>query len=288
MALLDSFLTHRGAGYARGSISPLSAERVGSRLSPYLAIGALSVQEVANAVKTQAEARDCADWGPSLRAFQRRLSTRAGLAPITEFPEHHTGGVLFDAWRKGQTGLPYLDACMRYLIATGWINFPARAMLVSVAAHHFRLDWQAVGHVLARRFTDYDPAIHWPQVQAHGGATGQQARLIDPVKQGKQHDPNGVFTRRWVPELAGVPDAFLQTPWKWSGAQTVLGRRYPEPVVDIATATRDARAVMRRETALAEVEVIEPCARRGMFFSAPNAGTRRARVPVAGQLSLDL
>jgi deoxyribodipyrimidine photo-lyase len=289
IALLDSFLGHRGLGYARGADAVMSAERVCSRVSPYLAVGAISKREVAVAVQARIDAHPGPDWGPNLRAFQLRIGARCKQpAPAMPLPPHHTEGVLFDGWRKGQTGLPYLDACMRYLRATGWVNFPARAMLVSVAVHHFQLDWQAVGHVMARCFTDYDPAIHWPQVQRLAGLASQRAQLIDPLKQGQQHDPSGAFTRRWVPELAAVPDAFLQTPWKWPGAQGVLGRRYPEPIVDIATAARNARAMMRRDDGVEDVELIEPCTRGGLFFTPRSAGFRRARPPVAGQLSLDL
>jgi deoxyribodipyrimidine photo-lyase len=288
LAVMDSFLGHRGIGYSRTTGSPMIAERACSRLSAYLAIGALSKREVGLAVQARIDANAGADWGPSLRAFMTRVTARAGKTSVTDLPAAAPDSARLDAWRKGQTGLPYLDACMRYLIAAGWINDPSRAMLASVAVHHLGLDWQAVGQALARRFTDYDPAIHWPQMQRLAGVSSQRARLIDPIKQGQQHDPNGAFTRRWVPELAGVPDDFLQTPWKWTGAQTVLGRRYPEPVVDIATAARDARALLRRDMEAAEIELIEPCAKRGQFFSPPSAGARRARVPVAGQLCLDL
>jgi deoxyribodipyrimidine photo-lyase len=287
-ALLDSFLAHRGLGYASGSDAVTSAERVSSRMSPYLAVGAVSRRALALAAQARIDARPGGEWGPSLRAFQGRIGASGGLTGAADLTLPQEDSALFDAWRKGQTGLPYLDACMRYLIATGWINFAARAMLTSVAVHHFRLDWRAVGHVLARRFTDYDPAIHWPLVQRLAGANGQRARLIDPVKQGQLHDPNGAFTRRWVPELAGVPEAVLQTPWKWPAAQTVLGRRYPEPVVDIATAAREARAVMRRRCVPQDPVLIEPCAGHGRFFKTPGEGMRRVRLPVAGQLCLDL
>ncbi len=294
LAVLDSFLGHRGISYSRTTASPMIAERACSRLSAYLAVGALSRREVGLAVQAQLDAKTGGDWGPSLRAFMARVTAQAGQASVTDLPAASPDNARLpdsarlDAWRKGQTGLPYLDACMRYLVAAGWINEQSRAMLASVAVHHLGLDWQAVGQVLARRFTDYDPAIHWPQMRRLAGVSSHRARLIDPIKQGQQHDPNGSFTRRWVPELAGVPDDFLQTPWKWTGAQTVLGRRYPEPVVDIATAARDARALLRRDVGAPDIELIEPCARRGQFFSPPNAGARRARAVVAGQLSLDL
>ena len=101
---------------------------------------------------------------------------------------------------------------------------------------------RAPGEVLARYFTDYEPGIHWSQAQMQSGTTGMNTvRIYNPVKQGHDQDPDGIFTRRWVPELADVPDKCLQEPWKWDGAGALLGRSYPEPVVDVAAAAKAAR-----------------------------------------------
>ncbi len=313
LALLESFLTTRGQTYRRSLSAPLSAERACSRLSPYLAVGALSAREVEQAVLTQLCARPGPDWAANLRAFQSRIAWRAHFTQkLEDAPqmEHHAlhsaagalpgraaEGLLFDAWRLGQTGLPYLDACMRYLAATGWINFRARAMLTSVATYHLWLDWRAVGQVLARRFTDYDPGIHWPQIQMQSGMSGiNRLRIYNPVKQGLEQDPSGAFTRRWVPELAGVPDSFLQMPWKWPGAQGILGRRYPEPVVDVAQAARAARARMaglRREDDFAAeatilIEHHASPAHNPLFRNDRKPSPRRTRPAPQGQLCLDL
>ena len=134
---------------------------------------------------------------------------------------------------KGETGLPFVDACMRSLNATGWINFRMRAMLMAVASYHLWLDWRAPGEHLARQFTDYEPGIHWPQVQMQSGTTGiNTVRIYNPVKQGHDQDPDGAFVRRWVPELRDVPDAFIHEPWRWEQAGSVLDRVYPAPIVD--------------------------------------------------------
>nr|WP_092842233.1 cryptochrome/deoxyribodipyrimidine photo-lyase family protein [Roseovarius lutimaris] len=146
------------------------------------------------------------------------------------------------AWERGETGLPFVDACMRALTATGWLNFRMRSMLMAVASYHLWLDWRSTGPILARRFTDYEPGIHWPQVQMQSGTTGiNTIRIYNPIKQGHDQDPSGVFTRRWLPELAEVPDTQLQTPWVCEGAARILGRSYPAPVVDPVTAARHAR-----------------------------------------------
>ena len=140
------------------------------------------------------------------------------------------------AWALGRSGYPFADACMRSLVATGWLNFRMRAMLTSFAVHHLGLDWRACGLHLARSFTDYEPGIHWPQVQMQGGQTGiNTPRIYNPVKQGLDQDPTGVFTRRWVPELAEIPMALLQTPW-------LAGTGQHTPIIDPGHAIRDARA----------------------------------------------
>jgi deoxyribodipyrimidine photo-lyase len=155
---------------------------------------------------------------------------------------------VLEAWATGQTGLPFLDACMRSLIATGWLNFRMRAMVQAIASYHLALDWQASGTRLARLFTDYEPGIHWPQVQMQSGQTGiNTPRIYNPVKQGLDQDPDGLFTRRWVSELSKVPLALLHEPWRMDVDQQrefgcVLGRDYPERIVDHEVAAREARA----------------------------------------------
>jgi deoxyribodipyrimidine photo-lyase len=132
---------------------------------------------------------------------------------------------------------------MRSLAATGWLNFRMRSMLMAVASYHLWLDWRATGPHLARLFTDYEPGIHWSQVQMQSGTTGMNTvRIYNPVKQGHDQDPDGSFTRAWVPELAAVPDRHLQEPWLWEGASGLLGRAYPEPIVDVKAAAKAASA----------------------------------------------
>jgi len=110
-------------------------------------------------------------------------------------------------------------------------------MLMSVASYHLWLPWQTTGRHLARMFTDYEPGIHWSQCQMQSGTTGiNTLRIYNPVKQGRDQDPYGTFTRLWCPELAEVPDSLLQEPWRWDGRLD-----YPAPVVDVAAAARTAR-----------------------------------------------
>jgi deoxyribodipyrimidine photo-lyase len=303
LALLDSFLTRRGEPYRTAMSSPLSAERACSRLSPHFAQGTLSIREVVQATAARAAERPGGKWGGSLSSFQSRLAWRdhfiqkledqpsiemRDLHPVAVTRPRETDAARLLAWENGETGLPFLDACLRYVRATGWLNFRMRAMVISVASYHLWLDWRATGAHLARMFTDYEPGIHWPQVQMQSGTTGINIpRIYNPVKQGLDQDPTGAFTRRWLPELAGVPDAFLQEPWLWPEARKLLGHRYPEPIIDVASAAREARDLIwqaRRSSGFAEVasEIVQRHASR----SGNREGRRLVKKPVQAQLSL--
>ena len=264
LALMESFLAARGPDCRRANAPPPEGESPCSRLSPYLALGALSGRELAQATAARRrELRGQGDgWAGSLQGFSRRLARRdhfmqkledapaienrclhsayEGLRPVT--PD----AARLAAWQRGETGLPFVDACMRALAETGWLNFRMRAMLASFASCHLWLDWRVTGQHMARLFTDYEPGIHWPQMQMQSGTTGMNAvRVYNPVKQGHEQDSAGTFTRRWLPELAQVPDAYLQEPWLWPGADRLLGRGYPAPIVEAAQAGRAARDRVR-------------------------------------------
>jgi len=155
---------------------------------------------------------------------------------------------LFEAWATGRTGYPFIDACMRNLIHEGWITFRMRAMLVSFASYHLGIDWRRTGHVLARLFTDYEPGIHYSQIQMQSGITGINAvRIYNPIKQSMDHDPDGVFIRRWVPELQNVTAMWIHEPAKMDPQMQqrlgcVIGQQYPPPLVDHKAAVDAARA----------------------------------------------
>ena len=213
--------------------------------------------------------------------------------PRIEFENFHRGydgirpsepdAARLDAWGKGETGLPFVDACMRYLNATGWLNFRMRAMVMATASYHLWLDWRAPGERLAQMFTDYEPGIHWSQVQMQSGTTGiNTVRIYNPVKQGLDQDPDGVFTRRWLPELRDIPDQHLQEPWKAENASAVLGRSYPEPIVDHLQAAKQAReriwAVRKGEKFRKEADAVflKHGSRKANRDRRPNAKSRGA------------
>ncbi len=276
-ATLASFLYQRGTSYSREMSSPLTAAESCSRLSVHLAYGTISTRLVLQATRQRrAELRaqdratnpdpQLAAWLRSLSAFESRLHWRChfmqklesepaieqhnfvraydGLRELDENAER------FAAWASGNTGYPMIDACMRALAATGWINFRMRAMLVSFAAYDLWLHWREPALHLARLFTDYEPGIHYCQMQMQSGTTGNNTlRIYNPTKQGQEHDPKGQFIRQWLPELANVPLAFIHTPHLMPPALQhelgcVIGTHYPAPVVDHRQAVQRARAAL--------------------------------------------
>lgn len=270
--LLESFLEQRGVDYRRAMSSPLSGWDGCSRLSPYLAWGAISLREVHQALQRRRETlreeqRSGREidrrWLASLSSFAGRLRWRSHFMqkledePALEFEnmnrafdglrEGEFDEARFAAWREGRTGYPMVDACMRCLHASGWINFRMRAMLASFAAYHLWLHWRPTSVFLARHFLDFEPGIHFPQFQMQSGVTGiNTVRIYSPAKQLLDQDPQGLFVRRWLPELADVPHEHLAEPQSMPmsvqrDARCLIGEHYPPPIVDHASAYQSAR-----------------------------------------------
>jgi len=305
-AVLDDFLSRRGRFYAGGISSPLTAETGCSRLSAHLAFGSLSIRrvwqasearrlEVKAAVATTTDRRERFElraWQRSLKAVQSRLHWHCHFMQKLEdepaieqtnmwraadgLREDEFSPERFAAWTAGQTGYPLVDACMRSLLATGWLTFRMRALLVSFASYSLWLHWRPTGLHLARQFLDFEPGIHWSQLQMQSGTTGiNTLRIYNPDKQAIEQDPNGVFIRRWLPELSGVPDAHVHQPWTMpagvqQAAGCLIGRDYPEPIVDHILAMRAAKA---RFTALRH----DPAACAEARGVADRHGSRRDR-----------
>ena len=269
---LVSFLKTRGRTYQKDMSSPQSAWEHCSRLSPYLAYGAISMRTVYQTTKSRrlelkqdraSGKRVEPGWMGSLASFEKRLRWHCHFMqkledePDLEFnnmsrlydglrPEQGNKSYL-EAWAHGQTGYPFIDACMRSLRARGWINFRMRAMLVSFASYHLWLHWRPTAIQLARHFVDFEPGIHFPQVQMQSGTTGINAvRIYSPIKQAQDQDPDGHFIRQWVPELAGVPCQNLVEPHRMSlekqhQSGVVIGKHYPAPLVEHLPAVRAAK-----------------------------------------------
>ena len=257
--LLNSFLYERGENYTKEMSSPVSAFESCSRISAHLTFGTLSLREVFQACERRHKEINLmpkshqGQWARALRSFSGRLHWHCHFIqkledePRIEFKNMHAmyDGLrennfnqdYFRAWKVGKTGYPMVDACIRALIATGWINFRMRAMLMSFASYHLWLHWRKPALHLAKLFTDYEPGIHYSQVQMQSGTTGINAiRIYNPIKQSIDQDPNGVFIRQWIPELRHIDQAFIHTPWM---APSKISD-YPIPIVDEKAARKTA------------------------------------------------
>ncbi len=255
---LQSFFAERATNYNRHLSKPLYSRRSCSRLSPYIAWGNLSVREIYQ--WTLLHQNDKALAAP-MRNFQSRLWWRShyiqkleslwrlefepinlGFSALKRNIDEH-----FEAWAQGRTGFPMVDASMRCLMATGWVNFRMRAMLATFATFTLWQDWRAAAQHLARLFLDYEPGIHFAQFQMQAGLTGYHTmRIFNPIVQAQRHDTDGAFVRQWLPELQQVPIPQLYTPWAMTNMEQTfyncrIGVDYPAPIVDYDEATRHAK-----------------------------------------------
>jgi deoxyribodipyrimidine photo-lyase len=264
---LESFLKHRSVNYQKHISKPALSRTGCSRLSPYLAYGCLSIRQVYQATWAQMNPALNGDAtvgkkNRPLTAFLDRLRWHSHFMqklesqPGIEFYNTNAGynGCRLEvndakilAWMEARTGYPLVDACMLCLKETGYLNFRMRAMLVSFLTHHLWQPWQEGVHHLARLFLDYEPGIHYPQFQMQAGVTGiNTIRIYNPVKQGLEHDAEGNFIKKWIPELSPVPLPLAHTPWLTTRMEQqqykfIPGSAYHKPIVSLEAASKYAR-----------------------------------------------
>lgn len=293
--LLESFLDTRGRGYSANMSSPSTAERGTSRLSPHIAHGTLSLRHIAQTVLRAKNLAPRGHWHNQLHSYVTRLWWRSSamqkleniptmeqkaLVPEMEQLSRPMDDARFEAWRLGRTGWPLVDASMRSLHHNGWLNFRMRAMLVTTATHTLALPWRPVADWLSQMFVDFEPGIHYNQIQMQSNMSANPVlRLYNPVKQAIDLDPQGEFVRRWVPELATVPDEWIFMPW---AIPEVLRNEfglegkhaYPMPFVDFEQVHRSVKAEI---TALRSERGLK--ATQGSERPRPAARGRRKLVP---------
>jgi deoxyribodipyrimidine photo-lyase len=215
--LLGSFFEYRVDGYSKKMSCPREAEIACSRLSPHIAFGSISIrkiyQELNNILSFSPFKKDLYSFKKRLHwhcHFVQKLETEPELEfrsmhPFCDELRTEENSELIEKWIKGQTGFPFLDACISYLNSNGWINFRMRAMIMSFASYNLWQPWQKTSPLLAELFTDFEPGIHISQVQMQSGVTGiNLPRIYSVFKQSLDQDPTAEWTKKIIPELKNV------------------------------------------------------------------------------------
>ena len=240
-----------------------------SMLSPYLRFGMLSARQVS---VSALRARETAPHQESRKGAETWLNELIWrefyMAILTNFPHvleqsfranlrsiaWENDEDAFAAWCLGRTGYPVVDAAMRQLVETGWMHNRARMIVASFLVKDLLIDWRWGERFFMQHLLDGDPAANnggWQWTAGTGTDAAPYFRIFNPTLQGKRHDPEGAYARRWLPELARIPGKYIHEPWKMPlevqrEAGCTIGKDYPAPMVDHAWARERALVAYRQ------------------------------------------
>jgi len=264
-ARLGAFLSEALSSYAAGRDRP---DRLGtSRLSAHLHFGEIGPRQVWAAIETFVHAHPEAQSGAD--KFLSELGWREFAAHLlfhfTDLPSQNWRSAFDDfpwapdetaitAWQRGETGYPIVDAGMRELWTTGWMHNRVRMIVASFLIKDLLVHWRRGEEWFWDTLVDADLANNaagWQWVAGSGADAAPYFRVFNPVTQGAKFDPGGAYVRRWLPELAGLPDKHVHAPWEappgvLDDAGVRLGRTYPAPIVNHAQARVRALAAYKQ------------------------------------------
>jgi deoxyribodipyrimidine photo-lyase len=253
IARVTAFLDEAMARYREARDLP--AADATSRLSPHIAFGEISARQMWRA--TTARGHSAAtekflaelgwrEFAYHLLFYFGDLGQRNFRSEFDAFPWSHDGAAI-EAWRRGRTGYPIVDAGMRQLWTTGWMHNRVRMIVASFLTKDLLIDWRVGEKWFWDTLVDADPANNaagWQWVAGSGADAQPFFRIFNPVLQGEKFDPTGDYVRRWVPELAGLPAETIHRPW--TAQPTLPTDIYPDPIVDHASARTRALEAFRR------------------------------------------
>jgi deoxyribodipyrimidine photo-lyase len=256
-ARLETFMQDGASRYHE--TRDLPGEAGSTRLSGHLTwgeIGARQVWAAAHEAELGAPARDkllsevaWRDFNWQLMAAHPDVAERSFRGVFEALPVRHAPGEI-NAWRRGRTGYPIVDAGMRELWRTGWMPNRLRLIAGSFLVKHLLVDWRVGERWFWDTLVDADPAnnpLNWQWIAGSGPDAQPFNRIFNPLLQAEKFDPAGAYVRRWVPELAALPNAHIHQPWaaastELAAAGVRLGETYPLPIVEHGAARKRALA----------------------------------------------
>ena len=249
-----------------------------SRLSPYLHFGEISPRQVWHSINSRfAGVANRAGADAMLRQLYWREFSWYLLVHFPTLPDNplrpefehfpwSNDPELLKAWQQGQTGYPLIDAGMRQLWATGWMHNRVRMVVASFLVKNLMIDWQTGAEWFLDTLVDADLANNsagWQWVAGCGTDAAPYFRIFNPVRQSEKFDPDGDYIRRWVPELAELPNEFIHEPWKADAmaqqlANVRIGEDYPLPIVDLGETRKAALDAYQQVRSLLQSPAVSP------------------------------
>ncbi len=271
---LQAFTSELSAGIYRYATERDRVDLPGtSNLSPYLRFGLLSARRAASAAYQAIQAAPDPTSRRSAETWLNELIWRDFyFHTLYHFPQVRRENfhlrrlqwennlLHFEAWKVGQTGYPIVDAAMRQLEQTGWMHNRSRMIVASFLTKDLLVDWRRGERWFMQHLIDGDPAANnggWQWTAGTGADAAPYFRIFNPILQSTRYDPRGIFIRRWLPELAGVPPEYIHEPWKMPlevqlRAGCRIGKEYPAPIIDHAWARDRALSIYKKQDQLAK------------------------------------